>query len=139
MCCVLTTKTLIDRYRFPRAMILQLAEQLRPALERPTRRRGALPVVVQLTSALRLFAKGDFQREVADMAEMSQPAIYFNMTKGLTAISRLAPQYIVFPKAEEITENKTALYRECRVPGVIGLVDGSLFPIKAPNGRVEAA
>ena len=73
------------------------------------------------------------------MAEMSQPAIYFNMTKGLTAISRLAPQYIVFPKAEEITENKTAFYREYRMPGVIRLVDGSLFPIKAPNGRVEAA
>ena len=116
MCCVLTTKTLIDRYRFPRAMILQLAEQLRPALERPTRRRGALPVVVQLTSALRLFAKGDFQSEVADMAKMSQLAISRNMTKGATVISRLALQYIVFPKAEEITEIKTAFYESAGCP-----------------------
>ncbi|CAL8398229.1 unnamed protein product [Boreogadus saida] len=48
-------------------MILDLAEELRPFLERPTRRHGALPVVVQLTNALRLFAKGDFQSEVADI------------------------------------------------------------------------
>ncbi|CAL8361431.1 unnamed protein product [Arctogadus glacialis] len=48
-------------------MILGLAEELRPFLERPTRRHGALPVVVQLTNALRLFAKGDFQSEVADI------------------------------------------------------------------------
>ena len=40
-------KTLINRHRFPRAMILQLVEQLRPALERATRRHRALPVVVQ--------------------------------------------------------------------------------------------
>ena len=65
------------------------------------------------------------------MAKMSQLAISRNMTKGATVISRLALQYIVFPKAEEITENKTAFYREYRMPGVIGLVDGSLFPIKA--------
>lgn len=126
-------KTLISRYRLPRAMILQLAEQLRPALERPTRRHGALPLVVQLTNTLRFFAKGDFQSEVADIAKISQPAVSRNLTEVATAISRLAARYIQFPRGQELNGIKEAFYRDSRMPGVIGLVDGSLFPIKAPT------
>ena len=50
------------------------------------------------------------------MAKMSQLAISRNMTKGATVISRLALQYIVFPKAEEITEIKTAFYESAGCP-----------------------
>ena len=35
---------LISLYRLPRQLILNLVEELRPALERPTRRHGALAV-----------------------------------------------------------------------------------------------
>ena len=48
---------LISHYRLPRQLILNLVEELRPALERPARRHGAFPVVVQVINALRFFAK----------------------------------------------------------------------------------
>ena len=125
--------TLISRYRLPRAMILGLAEELRPFLERPTRRHGTLPVGVQLTNALRLFAKGDFQSEVADIGKLSQPAVSRNLTEVAKAIGGLARRYIKFPTGDELNIIKEAFYEHARMPGVIGLVDGSLFPIKAPK------
>ncbi|KAL2102384.1 hypothetical protein ACEWY4_001552 [Coilia grayii] len=126
-------KTLINRYRLPRAMILQLADKLRPDLERPTRRHGALPVILQLTNALFFFAKGDFQTEIADMSKTSQPSMSKNLTEVATAIGRLAAHYIRFPGGQELNAIKEAFYRHSNMPGVIGLVDGSLFPIKAPS------
>ena len=125
--------TLISRYRLPRAMILGLAEELRPFLERPTRRHGALPVVVQLTNALRLFAKGDFQSEVADIGKLSQPAVSRNLTEVAKAIGGLARRYIKFPTGDELNIIKEAFYEHARMPGVIGLVDGSLFQLKRPK------
>ena len=59
--------TLISRYRLPWAMILGLAEELRPFLERPTRRHGALPVVVKLTNAS-AFCR-DFLQKVTSRAK----------------------------------------------------------------------
>lgn len=123
---------LISRYRLPRHVIIALTEQLRPTLERPTRRHGALPVITQVTNALRFFAKGDFQSEVADLSYISQPAMSRNLEEVATAIGRLANRYIRFPARQEITVIKEAFYRHSSMPGVFGLVDGSLFPIKAP-------
>ncbi len=64
-------KTLISNYRLLRNMILQLAQVLQPALQRPTKAsRSITGCSVQVTNALRFFfvfffAKGDFQSEVA--------------------------------------------------------------------------
>ncbi|KAM4565920.1 putative nuclease HARBI1 [Odontesthes bonariensis] len=125
-------RTLISRYRLPRHLIILLTEQLRPTLERPTRRHGALPVICQVTNALRFFAKGDFQTEVADLSKISQPAMLRNLEEVATAIGRLAPRYIRFPGGQEVNTIKEAFYRQSNMPGVLGLIDGSLFPIKAP-------
>ena len=83
-------------------MILRLSEQLRPALERPTRRNGALPVLIQVTNALRIFAKGDFQTEVGDLSGVSQSAVSKNLTQVAVAIGELAGRYIQFPTGEEV-------------------------------------
>ncbi|KAL2085779.1 hypothetical protein ACEWY4_019099 [Coilia grayii] len=130
---------LISFYRLPRHLILNLVEELRPALERPTRRHGALPVVMQVTNALRFFAKGDFQTEVASLSSVSQPCISKNLMEVTKAICSLAPNYIQFPRGEELQRIKQDFVRQSGMPGVIGLVDGSLFPIKAPSGPTEPA
>lgn len=132
-------RVLMSFYRLPRHLILNLVEELRPALERPTRRHGALPVVMQVTNALRFFAKGDFQTEVASLSSVSQPCISRNLMEVTKAICSLAPNYIQFPRGEELQRIKEEFLRQSGMPGVIGLVDGSLFPIKAPSGPTEPA
>ncbi len=110
---------------------------LRHALERNTRRHGALAVVIQLTNALWVFfcAKGDFHSEVADLSFTSQPCIPRSLTEEV--ICTLAPQYIRFPQEDELRQIKEEFFRQSGMPGVI--VDGSLFPIKAPAGPDEVA
>lgn len=130
---------LIANYRMPRGMIIGLVNTLRPALARRTRRHGALPVVLQVTSALRFFAKGDFQTELADLSLTSQPSRSRNLAEVAKAICSLAPRYIQFPGNGEAQEIKRQFFRDSGMPGVIGLVDGSLFPLKAPSGPTEPA
>ncbi|KAK3894483.1 hypothetical protein Pcinc_001739 [Petrolisthes cinctipes] len=57
---------LLQVYRFPRHEILWLCDELRPYLERRTRRAYALPVHTQVLAALRFFASGSFQTVIGD-------------------------------------------------------------------------
>ncbi|XP_041961997.1 putative nuclease HARBI1 isoform X2 [Alosa sapidissima] len=132
-------RVLISFYRLPRHLILNLVKELRPVLERPSRRHGALAVLVQVTNALRFFAKGDFQTEVASLSSVSQLCISRNLMEVTKAICNLAPNYIQFPLGEELLRIKEEFLQQSGMPGVIGLIDGSLFPIKAPNGPSEPA
>ncbi len=57
---------LISRFRFPRAMLLDLCAELGPTLQRPTRRKRAIPVPTQVLSVLGFLATASYQRELAD-------------------------------------------------------------------------
>ena len=57
---------LMSRFRFPRAMLLDLCAELGPALERATHRNHAIPVQTQVLTTLGFLATGCFQREFAD-------------------------------------------------------------------------
>lgn len=57
---------LISRFRLPRAVLLDLCAELRPQLERPTRRNHAISVPTQVLTTLGFLATGSFQREMAD-------------------------------------------------------------------------
>ncbi|KAL1247065.1 hypothetical protein QQF64_022441 [Cirrhinus molitorella] len=57
---------LISRFRFPRAMLLDLCAELGPTLQRTTRRNRAIPVPTQVLSVLGFLATGSYQRELAD-------------------------------------------------------------------------
>lgn len=72
-------KTLIGGFKQPWAMILQLAQQLPQALERPTRQHWFFPAVVQLANCFIYFAKGDFQSELSNTAKTSQPSVSRNL------------------------------------------------------------
>lgn len=85
------------------------------------------------------FAKGDFQTEVASLSLVSQPCISKNLMEVTQAICNLATKYIKFPRGDELQQIKEEFFRQSGMPGVIGLVDGSLFPIKAPRGPTETA
>lgn len=57
---------LISRFRFPRAVLLDLCAELGPVLDRPTRRNHAIPVQTQVLTTVGFLATGSFQRELAD-------------------------------------------------------------------------
>ena len=77
--------------------------------------------------------------EVASLSSVSQPCISHNLMEVTKAICNLAPNYIQFPRGEELLRIKEEFLRQSGMPGVLGLIDGSLFPIKAPSGPNEPA
>ena len=88
---------LMSRYRLPRGVLLDLCEELRPALERPTRRNHAVPVSVQVLATLGFLATGTFQREMADRSGLSQSTLSRVIPAVLGGVIGLTQQHIQFP------------------------------------------
>ena len=55
---------LISRFRFPRAVLLDLCAELGPVLDRTTCWNRAIPVHIQMLTTLGFLATGSFQREL---------------------------------------------------------------------------
>ncbi|KAL6472422.1 hypothetical protein MHYP_G00186100 [Metynnis hypsauchen] len=77
---------LISRFRFPRAVLLELCAELGPVLERDTARSRASPVPLQVLTALGFLATGSFQRELADRSGISQSSLSRAMPAVLDGI-----------------------------------------------------
>ncbi|KAG0712129.1 putative nuclease HARBI1 [Chionoecetes opilio] len=63
----LSDRDLLENYRFPRHDLIELIQELEPALGRRTRRANAIPTQTQVLVALRFFASGSFQNIVGDI------------------------------------------------------------------------
>ncbi|KAL6487847.1 hypothetical protein MHYP_G00044730 [Metynnis hypsauchen] len=77
---------LISRFRFPRAVLLELCAELGPVLERETARSRALPVPLQVLITLGFLTTGSFQRELADRSGISQSSLSCAMPAVLDGI-----------------------------------------------------
>ena len=127
-----------QQYRLTRECIFDLCELLQDDLRRPTNRSRALPVHLQVTTALRLLASGSFQGVTGDTTGLSQPSVSKLLRSFTVALCRHRRQFINFPEdAESIRTVKERFYEMSRMPNVLGAVDGSLIPIKAPSPETE--
>lgn len=125
---------LLRRFRFPRAILLELCSELRPVLERPSRRNHALPIPLQVLTTLGHLATGTFQRELADRSGMSQSTLSHIMPNVWDAIVGMAPRYILFPYAQAEQANiKMQFAAIAGFPNVIGAIDCTHVAIKAPS------
>ncbi|KAL2086050.1 hypothetical protein ACEWY4_017109 [Coilia grayii] len=125
---------LISRFRFPRAILLELCAELSPGLERETARRHALPVPIQVLSTLRFLATGSYQRELADRSGMSQAAFSRTIPAVLNGIIRLSARYIEFPYNIVNQANIKAQFAAIAgFPNVIGAIDCTHVAIKVPS------
>ncbi|KAL6466706.1 hypothetical protein MHYP_G00245100 [Metynnis hypsauchen] len=77
---------LISRFRFPRAVLLELCAELGPVLEREAARSRASPVPLQVLTALGFLATGLFQRGLADRSGISQSSLSRAMPAVLDGI-----------------------------------------------------
>ncbi|KAK0146483.1 putative nuclease HARBI1 [Merluccius polli] len=113
---------LISRFRFPKAILLEICTELGPGLERQTARSHALPVPIQVLTTLGFLAT--FQRELADRSGMSQGAL-----------SRaIAAPGIRFPYDAVNQAHIKAQFAEIGgFPNVIGAIDCTHIAIKAPS------
>jgi len=85
---------LISRFRFPRAIILQLCAEL--ALECSTARSHAMPVPIQAMTTLGFLATRAFQREMADRSGLCQSTLSQAMPAVWDGIIHISARYIKF-------------------------------------------
>lgn len=125
---------LMSRFRLTRAILLQLCEELRPALQRTTARSRAVPVPTLVLSTLGFLATGSFQREMADRSGVSQSTLSRAMPLVVDQIIRLSRRYIKFPYgAVEQANIKAQFAAIAGFPNVIGAIDCTHVAIKAPS------
>ena len=91
----LSDEELIARYRLSRECILDLLGTITDELQHPTSRGHAISPIIQLTTALRFYATGCFQREVADLHGISMSSVSRCISSVSRAIAMKVKDYIL--------------------------------------------
>jgi hypothetical protein len=112
---------------------------LNEELERPTRRSNALPVDVQVLTALQFYGTGSFQWMVGRSSGLSQPAVSRAVDDVTNALCKLASTYITFPTSQQsLLNNKLSFHATAGFPNIIGAIDCTHIAIKAPADAEDA-
>ncbi|XP_018026978.1 putative nuclease HARBI1 isoform X2 [Hyalella azteca] len=124
---------LISKYRFPRHEIINIIHELEPLLQRQTLRSHAITVCTQIMATLRFLASGSFQNVVGDISGLSQPSVSNIITSVTNALAEKSLNEVKMPAGViERQQTMRDFHALGGFPRVIGAIDGSRIPIKAP-------
>ncbi len=128
-----SSEDLLRHYRFPRHEILELCEELERFIGRPTQRSHAIPVHTQVLMSLRFYASGTFQNVIGDVAGVTQGTVSKVIGQVTDVLHEKAKREIKMPTHEEINQTVQNFFAISGFPKVIGAIDGTHIPIKAPS------
>ncbi|KAG0427504.1 hypothetical protein HPB47_025432 [Ixodes persulcatus] len=126
-------------YRLSKNIVRWLCDELRDdaALRRQRRARTVMTVEQQVLCALRFYATGSYQGQVASDRHLAvhQTTVSACVRAVATAIvRRLGPRWIALPvTAVERAATQEAFLHRGSLPGVVGCVDGTFVAIKGPS------
>lgn len=92
---------IIQKFRLPSHVILNLLEEIQDDLEPSTRRSHAIPGVSKLLATLHFLSSGSFQSTVATLAGISQSAFSPALSVVLKSLMKIVHQHIIFPNRPE--------------------------------------
>ena len=125
---------LIERYRFPRAVILELCDLLADDLQRATGKSAALPVYLQVLSALKFYATGVTLSVGSEIHCIGKSSIHRCMDSVTNALVARHDQFITFPTTiDSLVEKAEKFYQIDGFPNVVGCIDGTQVPILRPR------
>ncbi|XP_062295779.1 putative nuclease HARBI1 [Scomber scombrus] len=129
-----TDEWLMQRFRLPRAVLLDICNLLQPNLTKETRRSDPVPSHVQVLTVLGFLATGTFQREIGDRAGVSQSSVSRALPSVIKGLITLSPRYIRFPyTAVDQLQIKQDFHNMAHLPNIIGAIDCTHIRIKAPS------
>ncbi|XP_062849576.1 putative nuclease HARBI1 [Trichomycterus rosablanca] len=126
-----------ERYRFSSQSIIYLNNILKPHISNITHRGSALTSLQTLCIALRFFANRSFLYNVGDAEHLGKATVCRSARKVCLALKRLLYNFVVFPGHKPIMNIKEEFHRIAGFPRVIGCMDGTHIPIKAPAENEE--
>ncbi|XP_068734006.1 putative nuclease HARBI1 [Montipora capricornis] len=123
----------IERFRLSPERIEWLILKFEGQLRRNTGRNAPLDPEIQVLTALRYFASGSFLKVVADTMGISKASASRCVHSFTQCLKSIAGEWIIFPTSrEEVNETMTKFYSIGAFPKVMGAIDGTLIPIRAP-------
>ena len=123
----------VARYRLPKAVVLEVVDCIKLDIERPTKRSGSVPAVLQVCATLQFLACGNFQRSTGDLHGLSKSSVSRSIHSVTAAISRRR-DYIKFSDSgPDLLKVKQGFERYAGFPNVIGAIDGTQIALKAPT------
>lgn len=127
---------LIDEYRFPRRIIEEIAEELRPKLKHKSKRSMALSAELQTMIGLKFLATGDHFKTIKDVFHVSEASVCRSVNQVIDALYSLRKKYVVFPSTlKQYVQNAGEFAEIAGFPGIIGCVDGTHVGTKNRNIR----
>jgi hypothetical protein len=105
------------RYHMYKDTAIFITNLISPELSYHLKRGVHIPPVVQFCAVLRFYATGGFQMSNADIHQMSQPTICHLVKRVSTALAKLRPSFIKFPRHSEATAIQQKFYGISGFPG----------------------
>ncbi|XP_068160205.1 putative nuclease HARBI1 [Antennarius striatus] len=124
---------LYERYRFTSGTIAYIHDLIRPYIGSRTNGSRAVTSEQVLCAALHFYATGTFLYSVGDEQHLSKATVCRAVRRVTLALKRLLLRFVRFPGHEPIRAMKEAFHRIAGFPNVIGCMDGTHIPIKAPS------
>ncbi|XP_036397406.1 putative nuclease HARBI1 [Megalops cyprinoides] len=127
-------ESLCECYRFSSRSIIYLNNLLKPHILNITHRGFAFTSLQTLCIALRFFfANGSFLYNIGDAEHIGKTIVCRSIRKVCLALKHFLHIFVVFPGHKAVRVIKEEFYRITGFPNVIGCVDGTQIPIKAPS------
>ncbi|XP_068181206.1 putative nuclease HARBI1 [Antennarius striatus] len=124
---------LYERYCFTSGTIAYSHDLICPYIGSRTNRSLAVTSKQVLCAALRFYATGTFLYSVGDAQHLSKATVCRAVRRVTLALKGLLLRFVRFPGHEPIRAMKEAFHRIAGFPNVIGSMDGTHIPIKAPS------
>ena len=130
----LSDQKITRNYPFDREGIYTLCDELREDLEKSTKRSRSLPVSLQIMIALRYYSSGSYMNVIGDAHGVSKMSVSRCINIVSKRIANNIKNYIKFPMSSgERQQAMYDFYDIKELPLILGAVDGTLIPIKAPS------
>ena len=125
---------LIKKYRLNRNGIFELCQIVHYDLSHPTHRHNSLPTSLQLCIALRYYTSGSFLSVLADSHGVGIMTVSRCIHNDSYHLARRANTYIKFPRNNNaLRDIRQGFYGIANFQRVLGAVDSTLIPVKAPS------
>ncbi|XP_035246713.1 putative nuclease HARBI1 isoform X2 [Anguilla anguilla] len=122
-----------ERYRFSKQSIVYINNLLKPYISSVTHRGFALTSLETLCIALRFYANGSFLYSIGDAEHISKATVCRCIRRVSLALKRFLHVFVVFPGHKTVRNIKEEFYKIAGFPRVIGSIDTTQIPIKAPS------
>jgi len=101
-------------------------------LNMEARHSAAVPVEKKVQMAVWTLANQDTFRSIGNLFGLSRGGAHWSIFQVCKAICSLKSQYVKWPTTEDYSVTASAFERKHGIPNVVGCIDGTHIPVKAP-------